>query len=132
MCGIAGIVGPGAPQYREAVDLMLESMEHRGPDGHGLYVAPSGLCVLGHRRLSILDLTDAASQPMFSEDRAFAFVYNGELYNFVQLKQELEKSGESFHSSGDTEVLLKLLIRRGEHILPRLNGMFAFALWDEL
>jgi asparagine synthase (glutamine-hydrolysing) len=131
MCGIAGIVGKDAIQYKEVVNLMLESMQHRGPDGKGLYVAPSGFCVLGHRRLSILDLTDAASQPMLSEDRGFAFVYNGELYNFTQLKHELEKSGESFHSSGDTEVLLKLLIHHGEQVLPRLNGMFAFGLWDE-
>ncbi len=131
MCGVAGIVGPDAFQYKETVKVMLESMRHRGPDGEGLYVAPSGLCVLGHRRLSILDLTDAASQPMLTDNNRFAFVYNGELYNFTNLKNELQDSGERFHSSGDTEVLLKLLVRHGEQVLPRLNGMFAFALWDE-
>jgi asparagine synthase (glutamine-hydrolysing) len=131
MCGIAGIVGPGARRHQKTVSRMLESLAHRGPDGEGLYVAPSGLCVLGHRRLSILDLTDAAAQPMLSADRKFAISYNGELYNFIELKNELTESGERFHSSGDTEVLLRLLIRRGIEVLPHLNGMFAFALWDE-
>jgi asparagine synthase (glutamine-hydrolysing) len=131
MCGIAGIVGPGARRHQKTVSRMLESLAHRGPDGEGLYVAPSGLCVLGHRRLSILDLTDAAAQPMLSADRKFTISYNGELYNFIELKNELTKSGERFHSSGDTEVLLRLLIRRGIEVLPHLNGMFAFALWDE-
>jgi asparagine synthase (glutamine-hydrolysing) len=130
MCGICGIVGPDAVRHREVVQQMLNALSHRGPDGHGIYAAPSGLCVLGHRRLSILDLTDAASQPMLSTDSRFALSYNGELYNFADLKKETN-SGKPFLSTGDTEVLLRLLARHGRTILPRLNGMFAFALWDE-
>jgi len=130
MCGICGIVGPGAVRHREVVQEMLGALEHRGPDGHGVYAAPSGLCLLGHRRLSILDLTDAAAQPMLSTDGRFALSYNGELYNFTDLKNDAN-SGKPFLSTGDTEVLLRLLARHGHSILPRLNGMFAFALWDE-
>jgi asparagine synthase (glutamine-hydrolysing) len=131
MCGIAGIVGPRAADHAAAVSRMIGAMAHRGPDGEGLFVAPSGECVLGHRRLAILDLTPAAAQPMSSADGRFTFVYNGELYNFRELQHELEGQGERFTSTGDTEILLRLLSRSLEAVLPRLNGMFAFGLWDE-
>jgi asparagine synthase (glutamine-hydrolysing) len=110
---------------------MIGAMEHRGPDGDGLFVSPSGCCVLGHRRLAILDLTKEAAQPMTSADDRFTLAYNGELYNFRELHDELEALGERFSSTGDTQTLLRLLSRSQETALPRLNGMFAFALWDE-
>ena len=131
MCGIAGIVGEGAAQQRDAVARMVAAQRHRGPDGEGLYLAPSGRCVLGHRRLAILDLSDAAAQPMLSPDGRFALVYNGECYNYLDLRASLLARGETFTSSGDTELMLRLLSRGGAESLARMNAMFALALWDE-
>jgi asparagine synthase (glutamine-hydrolysing) len=131
MCGIAGIFGNGASEHVEAVQKMIDSMSHRGPDGQGIYVSSGGTCVLGHRRLSILDLSEAAAQPMVSSDGNNVLVYNGECYNFKELRDELRNSGESFISSGDTEVLLRLFARDGISVLPKLNAMFALAFWDE-
>jgi len=131
MCGIAGIFGNGASEHVEAVQKMIDSMSHRGPDGQGIYVSSSGTCVLGHRRLSILDLSEAAAQPMVSSDGNNALVYNGECYNFKELRDEMQNNGERFNSSGDTEVVLRLFSRYGISVLPRLNAMFALAFWDE-
>ncbi len=131
MCGIAGIFGSGAREHRDAVGSMIASMYHRGPDAQGLYVSPSGMCVFGHSRLSILDLTEAAAQPMISPDGRYAFVYNGECYNFLELRKEFADCGENLISTGDTEVVFRLLVRKGVSILPELNAMFALALWDE-
>lgn len=131
MCGIAGILGSDAAEYEKAVHKMVAAMAHRGPDGQGVYVSDSGTCVLGHRRLAILDLSEAASQPMISTDGNFALVYNGECYNFRELRDQLRNDGLSFISSGDTEVVLKLLQRNGTDALPKLNAMFALAIWDE-
>jgi len=78
MCGIAGILGSNAAEHEKAVHKMVAAMSHRGPDGEGIYISPSGTCILGHRRLAILDLSDAASQPMISTDGNFVLVYNGE------------------------------------------------------
>lgn len=131
MCGIAGMVGSGARVHEGVVKRMLASMAHRGPDGEGIYISPSGLCVLGHRRLAILDLTEHAAQPMRSPDGRFVLTYNGECYNFRELREELRDDGEEFASTGDTEVVLRMLARRGEEALTRLNAMFALALWDD-
>ena len=131
MCGIAGIFGDGAIEHKETVRRMAASMRHRGPDGQGVYVSPTGRCVLGHCRLSILDLSDSAAQPMLSADRSHALVYNGECYNFQEIRNEFHKCGETFLSSGDTEVILKLLVREGNSALSKINGMFALALWDD-
>ena len=131
MCGIAGVVGEGALEHSEAVRRMLAAQVHRGPDGVGVYVSPSGACVLGHRRLAILDLSHAADQPMRSQDGRFVLTYNGECYNFPELRDELRAQGEHVFSTGDTEVLLRVLAREGSACLPRLNGMFVFGLWDE-
>lgn len=132
MCGIAGITGQGAEEHVEAVERMAAAMAHRGPDGEGIYVSPSGACVLGHRRLAILDLSDAAAQPMATNDGRWALVYNGECYNYRELRDDLCAKGEVFRSSGDTEVVLRLLTRDGAlAVLPRMNAMFALALWDE-
>ena len=131
MCGIAGIVGPGAAEHVDAVARMTAAMAHRGPDGDGLYSAPSGQCVFGHRRLAILDPSTSAAQPMRSRDDRFALTYNGEVYNYRELRRALESQGETFTSTGDTETLLRLLMTAGREAIPRLNGMFALALWDD-
>jgi len=131
MCGIAGILGSNAAEHEKAVHKMVAAMPHRGPDGEGIYISPSGTCILGHRRLAILDLSDAASQPMISTDGNFVLVYNGECYNFRELRDRLSNDSFSFVSSGDTEVVLKLLQKEGVAALPKLNAMFALALWNE-
>ena len=107
---------------------MCDIIAHRGPDDEGQYV--DGNLGLGHRRLAILDLSSAAHQPMLSKDQRYVLVYNGEIYNFRELRLELQSMGHGFHSSSDTEVLLAAWSEWGEACVPRLNGMFAFAIWD--
>lgn len=135
MCGINGIVrlSPDAPAIERAELLATrDAMRSRGPDGEGEWTAPDGRIALGHRRLRILDLSDAAAQPMASPDGRFHLLFNGEIYNFRELRQEIETRGAwSFRSTGDTEVVLALLAREGEAGLARLRGMFALALWDD-
>lgn len=131
MCGIVGIIGANALHFQSAVRRMMSSLVHRGPDGEGMYASSSGFCLLGHRRLSILDLSPAAAQPMSSADDRFHLSYNGEIYNFKALRAELEQTGVRFVSTGDTEVLLQVLAVWGVQGLARVNGMFAIALWDE-
>lgn len=109
---------------------MAESIRHRGPDDHGFYRDPATGVALAHRRLSIIDLSDASHQPMLDDTRKVALVYNGELYNFRELRRELQSRGHVFHSSGDTEVVLKSYIEWGVAAFERFNGMFALALWD--
>ena len=129
MCGIAGILNfGGEPAAIRLVQVMTEAIRHRGPDGDGHYV--DGPVALGHRRLAIIDLTPAGRQPMQSADGRFVVTYNGELYNFQELKAELESKGRRFRSRSDTEVLLEAWAEWGPDCLPRFNGMFAFALWD--
>jgi asparagine synthase (glutamine-hydrolysing) len=131
MCGIAGILGSKAGEHQDAVRRMLGAMAHRGPDGSGLWASPTGRCVLGHARLAVLDLTEAAAQPMATRDGRHVLVYNGECYNFPEVRRELERQGTSFRSSGDTEVVLQALARRGRDALADLNAMFGLALWDD-
>jgi asparagine synthase (glutamine-hydrolysing) len=131
VCGIAGIVGNNSGEHRDAVVRMMAALEHRGPDGNGLWISPSGLCVLGHRRLAILDLSEAAHQPMVSLDGRFVLSYNGECYNFLELRKQFEDRGARFRSRGDTEVVLEALARDDAAALERFNAMFALALWDE-
>lgn len=129
MCGIAGAYRPRATADVGAVDQMLDRIAHRGPDGRGLRTA--GPAALGHVRLSVLDLSDRAAQPMASRDGRYLFTYNGEVYNFRALRTRLEDVGHHVRSSGDTEVLLEHLARFGVgDTLPRIEGFFAFALWD--
>nr|WP_136251728.1 asparagine synthase (glutamine-hydrolyzing) [Ningiella ruwaisensis] len=129
MCGIAGFLTQNYPQLSEGHLLdMGNSIQHRGPDAKGEYLNEHvGLC---HRRLSILDLTEAGNQPMFSEDGSIAIVFNGEIYNYPELKAELAEQGASFRSTTDTEVIIHLYQRLGTDCLAKLNGMFAFAIWD--
>lgn len=107
---------------------MVTRMHTRGPDAEGLWTS-AGI-VLGHRRLAILDLGARANQPMVSTDGRYTIVFNGEIYNFRELRRELEAEGVAFRTTSDTEVLLALFAREGERMLPRLRGMFAFAIWD--
>lgn len=134
MCGIAGIIGRVDDANREAMRRTARALAHRGPDGEGFWSsrpdhAGNG-CLLAHRRLSILDLSTAASQPM-SDPRGQTIVFNGEIFNYVSLRDELTAGGEQFHSTGDTETLLRLLALRGRSAVSELRGMYAIAIWDD-
>src|SRR5262245_12975789 len=107
---------------------MTNIIAHRGPDDVGYYTR--GPVVLGHRRLSILDLSKAGHQPMVSKDNRFVIVYNGEIYNYIELREELEQYGSAFHSHTDTEVILEAYRVWGKECVQRFNGMWAFALYD--
>jgi asparagine synthase (glutamine-hydrolysing) len=129
MCGIAGEFVWGSRQANaDAVARMLPALARRGPDADGLWAA--GRVALGHRRLSILDLSQRAHQPMFDPETGLALVFNGAIYNFRALRAELERRGHRFFSTGDTETILRGYAEWGEGIVARLHGMFAFALFD--
>jgi asparagine synthase (glutamine-hydrolysing) len=127
MCGIAGIIGAGKDR-REILRAMVSAIAHRGPDGEGIY--DDGGAALGHRRLAVIDLSENAAQPMGNEDGSVQIVYNGEVYNFEELRAPLEQKGHRFRSRSDTEVLVHLYEEEGDRFVEKLNGMFAFALWD--
>ena len=127
MCGLAGFAGAFE---RSRLQSALARIAHRGPDDEGTWFDEKAGVALGHRRLSIIDLTSAGHQPMISPDGAGAISYNGEIYNFAELRTELEGKGYRFRSHSDTEVLLALYLTEGATMLSRLNGIFAFALWD--
>ena len=131
MCGFVAVVAPEGLEP-DVLDRMRDRLAHRGPDGARSWLTstPRAVVGLGHRRLSIIDLTRAADQPMFDRSRELALVYNGEIYNYVELREELLAAGRSFFTQSDTEVLLTAYEHWGPECLPRLNGMFAFALWD--
>lgn len=130
MCGIAGIfhVETAKPVDPARIRLMTDAMLHRGPDGNGCWIAPG--IGLGHLRLSIIDL-EGSAQPMLSEDEADVLTFNGEIYNFQEVRAELTALGHHFRSSGDTEVILAAWRQWGTACLDRLNGMFAFAIYDQ-
>ncbi|HYC31657.1 MAG TPA: asparagine synthase (glutamine-hydrolyzing), partial [Gemmatimonadales bacterium] len=132
MCGIAGIVAPPDQRLDEALERMVGCLHHRGPDGDGQWVGSVGerRVGLGQGRLAILDLTDAGLQPMWSHAGRHALVYNGELYNYLELRAELAAAGRVFRSRCDTEVVLEALIAWGPAALERFNGMWALALLD--
>ncbi|MBR0551927.1 XrtA/PEP-CTERM system amidotransferase [Stakelama marina] len=129
MCGIAGLFYPATPKPIEPsrIATMTEALAHRGPDGSGVWAAPG--VGLGHRRLSIIDL-EGGAQPMASADGQYVVSYNGEIYNFREIRAELEEKGAEFVTDSDTEVLLHGWRAWGPDMLSRLNGMFAFALYD--
>lgn len=130
MCGIAGIVNvSGAPVTQEVVRAMTRALSHRGPDDEGTWFGTG--VGLGHRRLSIIDLSAAGHQPMTNEDGNLWITYNGEVYNAAALRAELEVAGHVFRSKTDTEVILHAYEEWGTHCLSRFNGMFAFAIWNE-
>lgn len=130
MCGIAGIYRPAAdPDLNDELDSMVGRIEHRGPDGRGSFV--DGPIGLAHVRLAILDLTDSAAQPMQSQDRRYVLSFNGEIYNYRELRRELQDRGIEFRSTGDTQVLIEYIAAFGiERTLPRLEGDWAIAVWD--
>ncbi|MHC4838586.1 MAG: asparagine synthase (glutamine-hydrolyzing), partial [Planctomycetota bacterium] len=129
MCGIAGIFNlDGDPVSGAVVERMSAAIAHRGPDGEGVW---SGRGVaLGHRRLAIIDPTPAGAQPMVSADRRYVVTYNGEIYNFRELRADLQAEGHRFRTRTDTEVLLAAFAQWGPACVERFNGMFAFAVWD--
>jgi asparagine synthase (glutamine-hydrolysing) len=131
MCGIAGVLDlSGEPASPLSLRRMTDTILHRGPDGDGHYT--DGSLGLGHRRLAIIDLSAAGHQPMATEDGRYVISYNGEIYNFAELRTELEANGWLFHSRTDTEVALKSFAAWGLKAIERFNGMFAFAIWDRI
>lgn len=131
MCGIAGkIINHSKQEVFNTVSKMCEVMHHRGPDNQGIEAFEN--IVLGHRRLAIIDLSNDANMPMFSDDRRYCITYNGEFYNFKDVRKTLEKKGYVFTTTSDTEVLLKSYIEYKERCLEKINGMFAFAVWDKI
>ncbi|MBO9711495.1 asparagine synthase (glutamine-hydrolyzing) [Sphingomonas sp.] len=134
MCGLNGIFGYGssapAPSPEEA-RLSSEAQARRGPDGEGFWSSASGRCLLAHRRLSIIDLSDRGKQPMHSAGGRYTIVYNGEIYNYPELRAAAIANGIELASDSDTEILLHLYAARGPAMLAELRGMFAFAIWDE-
>ena len=141
MCGIAGAIRkiPPDPTVRPRTDegaavrwveRMTEAQRHRGPDGSGLWQSAGTEVVFGHRRLAILDLSEAGAQPMVDEESGCAVTFNGEVYNFADIRRELEAQGDTFRSTSDTEVILKAYRRWGLPAVERLRGIFALGLWD--
>lgn len=134
MCGIAGLIHQNPENY---ISEMLKSIEHRGFDDEGIFVSQSFgneqlKACLGHRRLSIIDTSSAGHQPFFSADKRYSITYNGELYNYLEIKKELETKGYKFKTESDTEVLINAFQEWNLDCLSKLNGMFAFAVWDDL
>ena len=127
MCGLIGTIG-----FKDSSNLNINTLNHRGPDALGKWESPMGdfPIVLGHTRLKILDLSEDGNQPFVSHDNRYILVYNGEIYNFIELRSELEALGETFFTKSDTEVLLKGLILEGPSFQLRCNGMWSFCLWD--
>ncbi|HTV26228.1 MAG TPA: asparagine synthase (glutamine-hydrolyzing) [Xanthobacteraceae bacterium] len=134
MCGINGIFAyhsaAGLPKEAELL-ATREAMRARGPDGEGAWWSADGRCGFGHRRLTIIDLTEAANQPMVSADGRYVVTFNGEIYNYRELRAELAAAGSRFRTTSDTEILLHLYARDGAAMVHRLRGMYAFAIWDD-
>src|SRR5215471_1159880 len=129
MCGIAGIMSLCDKIVRlEEIRAMCDTMVHRGPDDEGFNTGPG--IGLGMRRLSIIDVK-SGHQPVFNEDRTVCVVFNGEIYNFAELRQDLEKQGHTFRTHSDTEVIVHSYEQYGENCVQRMRGMFAFAIWDQ-
>ncbi|MES2568202.1 MAG: asparagine synthase (glutamine-hydrolyzing) [Bacteroidota bacterium] len=139
MCGITGIAGTqiNTSTYHSAIKKMNDAIAHRGPDSEGIW--NNEHCFLGHRRLSIIDLSEAGHQPFFSEDKRYVLIYNGELYNYKEIRFELQRAEHGtkkipyiFKTDTDTEVVLAAYLRWGKDCVKRFNGMFAFSIWDNL
>ena len=129
MCGILGWLGEGINVHYSKFDTAIDILSHRGPDNRGIWQDKDIL--LGHRRLSIIDLSESGNQPMIDKKSGSTIIFNGEIYNYLELKRDLISLGYNFHGSSDTEVLLYSLIEWGPEVLPRLNGMWAFAFWSQ-
>lgn len=133
MCGIAGIFHYRRDEQVDEQELLRirDAMVARGPDGAGLWLSADRHIGLAHRRLAIIDLSEAGAQPMASADGRFVVTFNGEIYNYRELRRALEAKGYRFRSTSDTEVLLYLFTEHGQDMVHRLRGMYAFAIWDE-
>ncbi|HEX8462143.1 MAG TPA: asparagine synthetase B, partial [Segetibacter sp.] len=131
MCRIAGIFNPESSGLSHDIIVMRDSMKHGGPDGEGVYIDNELPLALGHRRLSLLDLTEAGHQPMEDLDGRLQIIFNGEIYNYVEIKEELVSVGHHFKTSCDTEVILKAYAEWGRKCFSRFNGMFAIAIFDK-
>jgi len=134
MCGLAALFAYGAsapPVDRGQLNAIHDRQAPRGPDSEGIWISDNNRVAMSHRRLSIIDLSEAGAQPMTSQDGAYRIVFNGEIYNYRALRQQLIDDGVTFTSYSDTEVLLQLYIQRGPAMVDVLRGMFAFAIWDE-
>ena len=130
MCGIAGFIYKDKKKAAEQSRLkkMVDAIAHRGPDAEGMFCAEN--IALGHRRLSIIDLSEQGNQPMYSHDGRYVIVFNGEIYNYIEIKKELSKAGAVFTNQTDTEVIIEAYRYWGAKCVKRFNGMWAFALWD--
>src|SRR6266566_4707891 len=128
MCGIAGIISLTESACPYAIGRTVDAQRHRGPDASGTW--SDGRCTLGHRRLAIIDLSEAGRQPLSNEDGTVWITFNGEIYNFQALRAELEGLGHRFRTGTDTEVIVHAYEQWGTDCLPRLRGMFAFGIWD--
>src|SRR6185437_4154291 len=129
MCGIFGIASLNGPVSTDDVPPALEAMRHRGPDADGTWA--DGLCALGHRRLAIIDLSEAGRQPLSNEDGTVWITFNGEIYNFPELRRELIGLGHRFRTATDTEAIVHAYEQWGPGCVRRLRGMFAFGIWDQ-
>lgn len=127
MCGIVGFVD-SSKNKEKTIKSMMEKIKHRGPDENGFYI--DNETALGHVRLSIIDLS-TGSQPMLSSDKNYSIIFNGEIYNYQNLKKDLIKKGHKFNTNSDTEVLLNTYIEYKEKCLLKLRGMFAFVIYDK-
>src|ERR1035437_5025380 len=127
MCGIAGIIDLKAENKQEIIDQMVKRILHRGPDQDGFFC--DDFVGLGMRRLSIIDLS-TGQQPIFSDDKKWLIFFNGEIYNYLELRDELVKLGVKMNTQSDTEVILQMYILNGEAVLTRLRGMFAFCIYN--
>ena len=135
MCGVAGAFAFGSraePINRDIILRLNDLQRRRGPDGAGSWSSDDDRVVLGHRRLAIIDTGSSGAQPMSDTTGRWVISFNGEIYNYRALRQELERLGRVFHSSSDTEVLINAVAQWGEAALRKLRGMYAFALWDSL
>ena len=136
MCGIAGILDRcgryEAATLRTVIGSMLDRMVHRGPDDSGVWLSDDGRCALGHRRLSIIDVSVSARQPMVSASGRSVLTYNGEYYGFLDKRTELHRRGLVFRTQSDTEVLLEALELEGDALLPKLDAMFALGIYDRV
>jgi len=133
MCGIAGIINlqsPINPSANSRLHKMTTALSHRGPDGQNVFINPTGVAGLGHCRLAVIDLSEAASQPMHYMDR-YTIIHNGEIYNYIELKETLRKEGYHFRTSSDTEVIAAAYDFYDDECVDHFDGMFAFAIWDE-
>jgi len=132
MCGIAGFLSSSVSEPKQIVEKMIATLHHRGPDGTGVFVKPADGIAMAHKRLAILDLSPLGSQPMFSHSGRFIICFNGEIYNYQEIRKELIALGHSFKGNSDTEVILAAFEQWEIYeAVPKFNGMFAIVLWDQ-